>query len=69
MTLKELIQAAELEEQIAFKEYLLTKKGSKQKGRANAIKRAESVFLEKKAICNAIANHIGQDEYLKLIQD
>ena len=69
MTLKELIQSVKLEEQIAFEKYLLAKKGCKQKGRADAIKRAENAFLEKKAICEAIANHIGQDEYFKLIED
>jgi len=69
MTLKELVQSVELEEQIAFRKYLLTKKGCRQKGRADAIKRAENSFLEKKAVCVTIANHIGQDKYLQLIED
>lgn len=69
MTLKKLVQSVELEAEFAFKKYLLAQKMCQQKGRADAIKRAEKAFLEKKVVCDAIANHIGQDKYLKLIED
>ncbi len=69
MTLRELIQLVELEQEFAFKKYLLAQNMRQQKKRADAIKKAEDAFLEKKAVCDTIANHIGQDEYLKIIED
>ena len=69
MTLKELVELVELEQEFAFKKYLLAQKMCQQKGRADAIKRAENALFEKKVVCDAIANHIGQDKYLKLIED